>query len=360
MRGLPGDSVALIVTSPPYPMIEMWDQTFCAQDPRIGEQLTTGDGPPAYESMHRLLDAVWAECQRVLLPGGFACINIGDATRTLGSGFRLYTNHSRITVACEALGMQSLPAVLWRKQTNAPNKFMGSGVLPSGAYVTLEHEYILILRKGDKRVFGEPDKKRRARSAFFWEERNCWFSDIWDFKGIQQRLTQNQARKRSGAFPFELAFRLINMYSMQEDLVLDPFAGTATTTIAAMAAGRNSLALEIDRALLPLVEETIAEAVPRLNQRQQQRLQNHHSFVREYRESRGADPGHRNTAHGFPVVTRAEVDLVIPAVSRVRREGEGRYAVEHDPQNERETRIATEGVAAPAGSAGQLDLWSAE
>ncbi|MGD9382562.1 MAG: hypothetical protein PVH55_00780 [Desulfobacterales bacterium] len=83
------------------------------------------------------------------------------------------------------LDFSTLPCIIWRKQTNAPNKFMGSGMLPAGAYVTLEHEYILILGKGPKRVFEkQEDKRKRHDSAIFWEERNSWYSDVWfDAKG---------------------------------------------------------------------------------------------------------------------------------------------------------------------------------
>ena len=65
---------------------------------------------------------------------------------------------------------------------------MGSGVSPVGAYVTLEHEYILIARKGDRRVFpNEKEKKKRRESALFWEERNIWYSDVWtDLTGTGQ------------------------------------------------------------------------------------------------------------------------------------------------------------------------------
>ena len=83
--------------------------------------------------------------------GGIACINIGDATRTLNDVFCLYQNHTRIASSMLRIGFLSLPCILWRKQTNAPNKFMGSGMMPPGAYVTLEHEYVLILRKGNKK-----------------------------------------------------------------------------------------------------------------------------------------------------------------------------------------------------------------
>ena len=77
---------------------------------------------------------------------------------------------------------------------------MGSGMLPPGAYVTLEHEYVLILRKGDKRPFkSEAAKSNRRASSFFWEERNAWFTDVWkDLPGAAQKLTSSEARKRSG------------------------------------------------------------------------------------------------------------------------------------------------------------------
>ena len=93
------------------------------------------------------------------------------------------------------------------------------------------------------------------RSAFFWEERNRWFSDVWDFKGTVQGLDHGDLRSRSGAYPLELAFRLINMYSLYEDTVLDPFLGTGTTTLASIACGRNSIGIEIDRAFSSFIFE---------------------------------------------------------------------------------------------------------
>lgn len=201
MKELEDSSIDLIVTSPPYPMIEMWDDAFNNCDERVGAELDSLNGEKAFELMHQSLDDVWRECDRVVRPGGFICINIGDATRKLGSQCRLYTNHSRITGALEKLGLQSLPSILWRKQTNAPNKFMGSGMLPSGAYVTLEHEHILIFRKGNKRTMTRSEAAARRRSAFFWEERNEWFSDIWNFKGVKQPISGIKGReKRSLSF----------------------------------------------------------------------------------------------------------------------------------------------------------------
>ena len=285
-RAIADDSVDLVITSPPYPMIAMWDDLFGSRNAMITEMLDRGKGIEAFELMHQDLEPVWDRIYRVLRPGGFACINIGDATRKIGDEFCLYANHARLLHHLTKLGFSVLPDILWRKQTNSPTKFMGSGMLPAGAYVTLEHEYILIVRKGGKRVFKTiPEKANRHQSAIFWEERNEWFSDVWmDLKGTVQELGGQGARLRSGAFPIELAYRLINMYSVKGDTILDPFAGTGTVMAAAMAACRNSVGVEIDAALMPAIRESIAMIVPYANQRIEQRLAAHLSFVQDRME----------------------------------------------------------------------------
>jgi len=327
LSGLSDSSVALVVTSPPYPMIEMWDELFRARDPEVARALDARDGNRAFDLMHRDLDRAWKEVHRLLIDGGWACINIGDAARTVNTRFRLYPNHARVLSACTALGFDVLPAVLWRKQTNAPNKFMGSGMLPAGAYVTLEHEYILIMRKGSKREFSSPDLKRaRRQSAFFWEERNRWFSDVWDFKGTRQALGPSEARDRSAAFPFELPFRLVNMYSVRGDTVLDPFVGAGTTILAAMASGRHSIGVDIDETLLDAARAGAAAARQRLNDFLEQRAAAHAGFVDSYRQDKGELP-HRNARHGFPVMTAQEEDLMLHAIDEVRLCDDGSIVV---------------------------------
>ncbi len=312
MQGLSDESVDLMVTSPPYPMIEMWDDLFSEQSSLVKKQLKKGDGFGAYESMHKILDATWKEAYRVLKPGGFACINIGDATRSINGNFALYTNHARILKFTQELGFSSLPCILWRKQTNAPNKFMGSGMLPAGAYVTLEHEYILILRKGSKREFKqETDKKNRRASALFWEERNLWFSDIWfDIKGSQQALNDKDTRKRSAAYPFELAYRLINMYSVKGDLVLDPYLGMGTTISAAIASGRNSVGYEIENTLQDANSRSKNAIIEISQQIISQRLVNHLAFVFQRIKSKGKLK-YDNVHYGFPIMTAQEKELLI-------------------------------------------------
>jgi len=307
---VPNASIDLVVTSPPYPMIEMWDSIMGKQRASIQQALRKRNGMEAFEAMHTLLDKVWAEVFRILKPSRFACINIGDATRTIGSNFALYPNHARILSALIGLGFTPLPDILWRKQTNAPNKFMGSGMLPAGAYVTLEHEYILVVRKGMKREFVRPSEKQlRRESAYFWEERNTWFSDIWlDIKGSRQALGDRKLRKRSAAFPFEIPYRLINMYSTKGDTVLDPFLGTGTTLWAAMAAARNSIGVELDPHFKTEVFADLIAIQAAANQRIDQRLEAHHQFVKDRIDS-GYQFKHTNAHYSFPVMTAQEKEL---------------------------------------------------
>ncbi len=311
--------IDLIVTSPPYPMIEMWDAVFSKLSGKTAAALKKEDGPAAFEAMHQVLDPVWKECFRVLRPGGFACINIGDATRTVNDQFSLYPNHARILTAAQAAGFTVLPCILWRKQTNAPNKYMGSGMLPAGAYVTLEHEYILILRKGGKRIF-KADAERRRESALFWEERNLWFSDIWtDLKGDRQALGNGASRKRSAAFPFELAHRLINMYSVQGDRILDPFAGTGTTMTAAMTCARHSMGIELDPSLASEVEQRALAAVETGRTVTRKRLVRHLDFVLDRAKAKGPLK-YLNQTYGFPVMTRQEKELRFLPPDQIRQQ----------------------------------------
>jgi DNA modification methylase len=326
MRNIEAESVDLIVTSPPYPMIEMWDDMFSKQSEEIAGALGTDKPQVAFELMHRELDKVWKRCYAVLKKGGVACINIGDATRKVDGSFKLYPNHARILCFCSEIGFHTLPAILWRKQSNKPNKFMGSGMLPAGAYVTLEHEYILILRKGLKRRFvTEEEKLNRLRSAYFWAERNTWFSDVWtDLKGNQQTLNGKEKRARSGAYPFELPYRLISMFSAHDDTVLDPYLGTGTSTVAAMALGRNSIGIEIDSSFKPTIENNIQNSVRLGKQAARKRIAAHLGFV-STRKKMGLSLPHTNEYYGFPIMTRQEVLLRIPILESVRKQKEGLY-----------------------------------
>jgi site-specific DNA-methyltransferase (cytosine-N4-specific) len=236
-RELPGvgdASVELVVTSPPYPMIAQWDRMF--------RELGAVD----FDGMHRILADAWRACHRVLVPGGLLAINIGDALRSINGEFRLWPNHARVIAECESLGLRSLPYLLWKKPTNRPNAFLGSGFLPPNAYVTLDCEFVLLFRKGPLRAFPRGDGRRSA-SRYSRAERDRWFSQVWgDVRGARQ----DAEGRRTAAFPPAIPERLVRMFSVVGETVLDPFAGTGTTLWVASELGRHALGVERDPALV--------------------------------------------------------------------------------------------------------------
>lgn len=325
MDEIPARSVNLVLTSPPYPMIEIWDSLFSSLNPMIGEALKDEDGMRAYNLMHKELDKVWDEIDRVVAPGAIICINIGDATRKIGDSFQVYPNHSHIIEYFKEKGYNILPLIIWRKETNKPTKFMGSGMLPPNAYVTHEHEYILIFRKDGPRQFKtEEEKKRRRESAYFWEERNEWFSDLWtDLTGVPQKLKYKGLRERAAAYPFELAYRLINMYSIQGDTILDPFLGTGTTMIAAMCAARNSIGYEIDNKLENIIKARIKKVKRLSRELIMERLQRH--------LIKGKNTGYKSKYYGFNVMTKQETNILFHMIKKIKKEDENEFKVTYKP-----------------------------
>jgi DNA modification methylase len=273
MPELEDGSVQLMVTSPPYPMIAMWDELFSKADSRIADLFTKLNKDvndkivqQIYDAMHDYLAKVWQETYRVLVNGGIACVNIGDATRSINGIFQLFPNHSRIIEVCEKIGFTTLPYILWKKPTTKPlykgkGAFLGSGFLPPNAYVTLDCEFILLFRKGNLRKF-KPKDALRYESAFTKKQRDEWFSQIWAVKGTRQ--TASQLERRTAAYPEEIADRLIRMFSVKGETILDPFLGSGTTTKIAIQNERSSVGYEVDQNLLPVVTKKIGNTETRI------------------------------------------------------------------------------------------------
>jgi modification methylase len=262
MPEIPDSTVHLMVTSPPYPMIQMWDKQFRELYPKIDSLWKNLEArrnektvAQIFDAMHEELSKVWAETYRVLVEGGIACINIGDATRSINGKFRVFPNHARIIEHMEKIGFTTLPYILWKKPTTKPmykgkGAFLGSGFLPPNAYITLDCEFILIFRKGALRKFIPKDPDRYA-SQLTKKQRDEWFSQIWQITGTRQ--TANELERRTAAFPDEIADRLIKLFSIKGDVILDPFLGSGTTSKIAEYNGRNSIGYETDPNLLATV-----------------------------------------------------------------------------------------------------------
>lgn len=207
MEELKDESVQCVITSPPYPMIEKWDECFINQ------------GATSYWfGHHSLLNKVWKECFRVLMPGGIACINIGDATRKIDGNFCCYPNYSKVCMDMMRAGFTPLIPIFWKKISNRPNAFLGSGFRPVNAYVSQDHEYIGIFRKGKLRKFSGEEKERWKASIFTKAERDLWFQQVWNIPG-------KAGAKNSSSWPKEIPYRLMRMFSIIGDTILDPFCG---------------------------------------------------------------------------------------------------------------------------------------
>jgi modification methylase len=214
MNELEDSSVALIVTSPPYAMIQKWDDMFLKQTGRSETISKT-----SFIWQHAILKKTWVECHRVLIDGGICCINVGDATRSIDKEFLCYPNYAKTTMDLYSIGFNPLIPIMWKKISNRPNSFLGSGFLPPNAYISQDIEYIIIARKGKLRQFKAGEQKQlRNESKFTKEERDLWFSQLWNIPG-------KRGAKIDSGWNLEIPYRLIRMFSIKEDTILDPFCG---------------------------------------------------------------------------------------------------------------------------------------
>ncbi|MGZ5005183.1 MAG: DNA-methyltransferase [Chthoniobacterales bacterium] len=252
---IPNESVHLIVTSPPYWTLKRYE----SNDRQLGEIAS-------YEAFLDELDKVWAECARLLAPGGRICCVIGDVCIPRRQGrHRVMPLHADIMVRTRALGLDTLTPILWFKIANGVTEAKGNGAgfygkpYQPGAIVKNDAEYILFLRKGGE--YRSPSPIQKALSMLTREEMKSWLRSAWiDIKGESTR------RGHPAPYPVSLAERLIKLYSFAGDTVLDPFVGTGTTNLAAIATGRNSIGNEIEPAYLKIAEQRlhVATATPRM------------------------------------------------------------------------------------------------
>jgi len=172
--------------------------------------------------------------------------------------------HADIMVRARWIGLDSLTPILWFKIANAVTEAKGNGAgfygkpYQPGAIIKNDVEYILLLRKGGE--YRSPTPMQKALSMLTKDEMQSWLRSAWfDIKGESTR------RGHPAPYPRSLAERLIKLFSFAGDIVLDPFVGTGTTNLAAIATGRNSIGNEIEPAYLKIAEQRLrlATAMPR-------------------------------------------------------------------------------------------------
>ncbi|MGH2640015.1 MAG: DNA methyltransferase, partial [Rhabdochlamydiaceae bacterium] len=202
----------------------------------------------SYESYINNLNLVWKECYRVLHNGCKLCVNIGDqfARAVYYGRYKVIPIREEIIKFCENIGFDYMGAIIWQKVTTSNTTGggvqMGSYPYPRNGVLKLDYEFILIFKK-----LGEspkPTTEQKELSRMTAEEWNTFFAGHWNFGGAKQD-------NHIAMFPEELPRRLIKMYSFVGETVLDPFAGSGTTSLAAKNLGRNSIGYEINPDFIP-------------------------------------------------------------------------------------------------------------
>ncbi len=248
MRTLPDESIALVVTSPPY-----WTlKEYPANEHQLGEV-------EDYNQFHKELERVWDECFRVLVPGGRLCINVGDVavSRRAHGRHRVFPLHADILVHARLVGFDVLTPIFWFKRTNMKTEvsrtgsyFLGKPYEPNGI-IKNEVEYILLLRKPGE--YRKPTEEQRQLSRIPKEDYHRWYRAFWD------DIPGASTKDHPAPYPVELARRLVRMFSFVGDTVLDPFLGSGTTSVAAAEAGRHSVGFDIEASYLDMAERRLAK-----------------------------------------------------------------------------------------------------
>ncbi len=242
MSFVPDNSVHLAITSPPY-----WQLKDYGSELQIGFH-------DSYENYINNLNLVWKECYRILHNGCRLCINIGDqfARAVYYGRYKVIPIREEIIKFCENIGFDYMGAIIWQKVTTSNTTGggvqMGSYPYPRNGILKLDYEFILVFKK-----LGEapkPSKEQKELSVMTAEEWNTFFAGHWNFAGARQN-------GHIAMFPEELPRRLIKMFSFVGETILDPFAGSGTTSLAAKNLFRNSIGFEINDEFIPIIKEKL-------------------------------------------------------------------------------------------------------
>ena len=229
---LPDNCVHLVVTSPPYNASKAYDE-----DLSLTEYLG-------------MLHGVFAECYRVLTPGGRMVVNVANLGR---KPYIPLTSH--VNLIMHEIGFMHRGEVIWDKSASAGSSCAwGSFQSASNPCLRDIHEYLLIFSKGDYKLPRTKSEREEGRIDTIGKE-----EFIQQTKSIWSFATESAKRVNHPApFPVELPKRCIEMYTFTGDVVLDPFLGSGTTAVAAKMTGRRYIGCDLSAEYCAIAEERLA------------------------------------------------------------------------------------------------------
>jgi site-specific DNA-methyltransferase (adenine-specific) len=231
MEELPDNSVHLMVTSPPYNVGKEYDEDLSLDEYR------------------GLLRRVLSEVHRVLVPGGRACVNVANLGRKPYIPLHIYIIQDALEV-----GFLMRGEIIWDKaSSSSPSTAWGSWRSPANPTLRDTHEYILVFCKD---TFGR--KTKNKISTISRDEFLEYTKSVWTFPAESARKVGHPA-----PFPIELPYRLIQLYTFEREVVLDPFVGSGATCIAALKANRFYVGYDISDEYVKLAEKRVQEFLER-------------------------------------------------------------------------------------------------
>ena len=226
MSDIPDSSIHLMVTSPPYNAKKEYDDDL------------------SLEEYRELLRSVFSETYKKLVTGGRACINIANLGRK-----PYIPLHSFIIEDMLEIGFYMRGEIIWDKASSAGSSTAwGSWLSATNPVLRDVHEYILVFSKD---TFSR--KRNNKENTISKEDFLAWTKSIWTFPSVSAKRIGHPA-----PFPEDLPHRLIQLYTFEGDVVLDPFCGSGTTCLSALKAGRHYIGFDIEKKYIDLANERIS------------------------------------------------------------------------------------------------------
>ncbi len=241
MNELEDKSVHLVVTSPPY----------------FNAPFDYPDMFESYEQFLNMIKRVAKELKRVLDDGRIACFVVDD---TLINGVK-YPVVADITKIFIDEGFKYRDKIIWVKPEGYIRISRRSGVMlqhpyPMYYYPDNLQESILIFQNGPFDYSKVTEEKKMSSKIDTKEvQTKKWFLSVWNITNVLP--FQNRLEKGIAAFPDEIPYRLIKLFSFNGDIVLDPFMGSGTTLKVALSLDRNAVGYEIDAELIDTIKEKL-------------------------------------------------------------------------------------------------------